>query len=175
MSNSPYSEPGSIPPAPPRPDNTLKIVLIIVGGLLLMVMLVCGGIMTAGYFVFQKASETISEAMSGSLADRYLENAESREALGEVVSTEIDFDSMSSDEENASLEVRVIGTKGKGTLIIGTDEDGTENVQLVMDDGRIIDLPPPVHQFEEEEVLLEEIGPLAPTEDSAEMLEPIEN
>ncbi|WP_153557675.1 Coa1/Tim21 domain-containing protein [Roseimaritima sediminicola] len=143
MSSSPYS--ATDPSQTPQQDNTLKIVLIVLGVVLLAVMLVCGGIMAAGYFAVRQVAtefeEGFSEAFGGGFTRQYLDTPEAKEALGEVQKTALLFEN-TADDDDGNLEIRVEGSKGSGTLIIGADEEGNELVQLVMDDGRIIDLPP---------------------------------
>ncbi|QEG38912.1 Coa1/Tim21 domain-containing protein [Roseimaritima ulvae] len=149
MSQTPYAVTND-QQQPPK-DNTLKIVLIVLGIVILAVMLVCGGIMAAGYFAVARVADEFQDAFSGGFAREYLEAPEAKEALGNILDTSFVMD-MDEDEEDASgnLEIRVTGSKASGTLIIGSDEEGNELVQLVMDDGRIIDLPQPEYEdFEE--------------------------
>lgn len=167
MSQTPYSVTND-QQVPPQ-DNTLKIVLIVLGVVLLVVMLICGGIMAAGYFAVQRVAtefgEQFEDVFSGGFAREYLKAPEAQEALGQVVDTSIVMDmDDAEDDENANLEIRVTGTKGSGTLIIGTDDEGNELVQLVMDDGRIIDLPTPDFEDMEFEGVDEELEEL-PIED----------
>jgi len=85
--------------------------------------------------------------------EEYLETPEAVEALGEVTETDMNFSDMANE---GVLEVRVVGTKGSGTLILSNDEQGGQTAQLVMDDGRTIDLPTPEETYEEFEPGMEE-------------------
>ncbi len=153
MSQTPYAV-SNDQQTPPQ-DNTLKIVLIVMGVVLLVVMLICGGIMAAGYFAMQRVATEFQDVFAGGFAREYLQAPEAQEALGQVVETSIVMDMDDADDASGNLEIRVTGSKASGTLIIGSDDEGKELVQLVMDDGRIIDLPSP--EFEDFDMELEEL------------------
>ena len=130
MSQNPYGEHSTgHPPHPnygPTPgsgSNTVLIVLVVVGGVLLLVFLACG---TMGFLAFRNVSDTINQ-MTAAMeegaeeearfwVDTYGDHQIVKEKLGTVLS----YNAMPMDwtDENLNLEIDVTGDKASGILRI---------------------------------------------------------
>lgn len=164
MSSNPYqAEPQRIATGQKK-DNTWTIILIVVGVLLLLTLLTCGGLAVFGFVAAKRAMNEFTEMFAAqmqemhqewalSAAEQFIATDEVQEVLGTVTQRQVtsqaprfDFDEEADDlfaNPIQDFRVRVVGTKASGTLVISNDEEHGQLIgSLTLDDGTTIDLPP---------------------------------
>lgn len=134
-------------PQPSQGSNVWLWVLGTIGGLFLLGSLVCcGGI----YFAYTKVKTEIDQEVGTSVVERFGEDPNFKENIGEVKSVETDFGAVFSEIQKAEKDkskdvpmmiMQVEGEKGRGRLIFQTNQDtGEEKVVLIMEDGQEFEL-----------------------------------
>lgn len=132
---------------PPRRDNTTKIVLLIVGGVMLTVLIACAGFLGLGYWaargVYQSTLEGFEQAYSAQLKEELGPDMEKVEAeVGEIQRISYDITrSVQETTDRVDVDVyEISGTTGSGEVIVrervSGEETATQIVTLYLDDGR---------------------------------------
>ena len=129
--------------SPPPKDNTVKIVLIVLGVIALVALLLCAGLVGLGIYGVRQATSAVQSGLAEAIAGEILETPEAQQALGEVTAMRVNFGDLADPEQAQMIPVRVEGTQGSGVLQLQMQDGEPIAATLVMDDGQTIELPVP--------------------------------